>query len=141
MQYKKSIIASTFAFIVAASCCWLPALVIAIGGGTTLLGISNGIEQLSGVFMSLGVGLLGLGMYQYNKKNKAVNKELILQSSISCPGCGHSKKEIMPTNSCLFYYSCENCNRRLKPLEGDCCVFCSYGTVACPPIQLNQNCC
>jgi len=24
----------------------------------------------------------------------------------------------------------------LKPLTGDCCVFCSYGTVPCPPIQL-----
>jgi len=23
----------------------------------------------------------------------------------------------------------------LKPMKGHCCVFCSYGTVACPPIQ------
>ncbi|TGE15005.1 hypothetical protein E5J99_13940 [Hymenobacter elongatus] len=23
----------------------------------------------------------------------------------------------------------------LKPLAGDCCVYCSYGTVPCPPIQ------
>ena len=29
----------------------------------------------------------------------------------------------------------------LKPLKGDCCVFCSYGTVKCPPIQQGQSCC
>jgi hypothetical protein len=23
----------------------------------------------------------------------------------------------------------------LKPLPGDCCVICSYGTVKCPPVQ------
>ncbi|WP_321163938.1 GDCCVxC domain-containing (seleno)protein, partial [Idiomarina zobellii] len=29
----------------------------------------------------------------------------------------------------------------LKPLKGDCCVYCSYGTVKCPPIQEGQSCC
>ena len=29
----------------------------------------------------------------------------------------------------------------LKPKAGDCCVYCSYGTVACPPIQQGGNCC
>jgi hypothetical protein len=24
---------------------------------------------------------------------------------------------------------------RLRPKAGDCCVFCSYGTVPCPPVQ------
>jgi hypothetical protein len=23
----------------------------------------------------------------------------------------------------------------LRPKQGDCCVFCSYGTVPCPPVQ------
>ncbi|WP_368736408.1 GDCCVxC domain-containing (seleno)protein [Proteus terrae] len=27
----------------------------------------------------------------------------------------------------------------LTPLEGDCCVFCSYGTVPCPPIQEEKS--
>ena len=30
---------------------------------------------------------------------------------------------------------------RLKPLAGDCCVFCSYGDVKCPPIQQGDGCC
>jgi hypothetical protein len=28
----------------------------------------------------------------------------------------------------------------LKPKQGDCCVFCSYGSVPCPPIQQSQPC-
>ncbi|WP_375241309.1 GDCCVxC domain-containing (seleno)protein [Polaribacter sp.] len=40
-----------------------------------------------------------------------------------------------------FFYECENCKTVLKPHEGDCCVYCSYGTVPCPPIQENKSCC
>ncbi len=29
----------------------------------------------------------------------------------------------------------------LKPTEGDCCVYCSYGDVKCPPIQQGSFCC
>lgn len=67
--------------------------------------------------------------------------KVILNSTISCPNCQHKKTEVMPTNSCMFFYECENCNIRLKPLQGDCCVFCSYGTVICPPKQKGNNCC
>ena len=41
----------------------------------------------------------------------------------------------MPTDACQFYYDCKGCGAVLRPLEGDCCVFCSYGTMPCPPIQ------
>lgn len=27
------------------------------------------------------------------------------------------------------------------PQSGDCCVFCSYGSVKCPPQELDQGCC
>lgn len=64
-----------------------------------------------------------------------------LQSTITCPNCGHSKKETMPTDSCQFFYECEKCNAVLKPKQGDCCVYCSYGTTKCPPIQLGKDCC
>jgi hypothetical protein len=47
----------------------------------------------------------------------------------------------MPTNACLFFYDCEGCGEVLRPKEGDCCVFCSYGTVKCPPIQSGKDCC
>ena len=64
-----------------------------------------------------------------------------LQSTITCPICGFAKKEMMPTNACVYFYDCENCHATIKPKEGDCCVFCSYGTVKCPPVQMGDNCC
>lgn len=68
-------------------------------------------------------------------------KTLIFQSTITCPNCGHSKKETMPHDACQFFYECENCKSVLKPKQGDCCVYCSYGNVKCPSIQVGTNCC
>lgn len=68
------------------------------------------------------------------------NKKIILESTITCPACGHQKTETMPTDACSWFYECENCKELLRPLEGDCCVYCSYGSVACPPIQENGSC-
>ena len=67
--------------------------------------------------------------------------EIKLQSVITCPNCGYKKEETMPTDACQYFYECENCKTRLKPLPGDCCVYCSYGTVPCPPIQQDKKCC
>ncbi len=61
--------------------------------------------------------------------------EIQMNSVITCPDCGHSRDEAMPTDACQFFYDCKGCGTVLKPLSGDCCVFCSYGTVPCPPIQ------
>lgn len=60
---------------------------------------------------------------------------LILESTITCPACNVAKIETMPTDACQFFYDCSACGTVLKPKPGDCCVFCSYGTVPCPPIQ------
>jgi hypothetical protein len=57
------------------------------------------------------------------------------RSTIVCPACGHRSTETMPTNACQFYYECTGCGTLLRPKLGDCCVFCSYGDVPCPPIQ------
>jgi len=65
----------------------------------------------------------------------------VLQSTVTCPHCGHQSREIMPTDACLFFYDCSSCGTRLKPKAGDCCVFCSYGSVSCPPIQIGAACC
>ncbi len=65
----------------------------------------------------------------------------LFQSVLTCPACGEKSEETMPTNACLFFYDCPACKTRLKPKEGDCCVFCSYGSVQCPPIQSGSPCC
>ncbi len=66
--------------------------------------------------------------------------DFIPQSTLTCPECGHMKTETLSTDVCQFFYDCEGCKAVLKPLSGDCCVFCSYGDVACPPVQINGRC-
>lgn len=63
-----------------------------------------------------------------------------LTSGITCPACGFTKPELMPVDSCLFFYQCTNCGDLLRPKAGDCCVFCSYGSMPCPPKLQNQAC-
>jgi transcription elongation factor Elf1 len=48
-----------------------------------------------------------------------------LKSTLTCPQCGHQSLEAMPTNACQFFYDCNGCGTRLKPKQGDCCVFSS----------------
>lgn len=71
-----------------------------------------------------------LSDYDINK-----NSLILYKSTIIGPECGFSKEETMPEDSCLFFYECTNCGTFLKPHKEDCCVFCSYGTVKCPPEQ------
>jgi hypothetical protein len=47
----------------------------------------------------------------------------------------------MPTDACQYFYECTGCKQLLRPKAGECCVFCSYGSVACPPIQEQRGCC
>lgn len=65
---------------------------------------------------------------------------IVLQSTITCPECGFVATETMPTDACQWFYDCKGCRTVLKPLPGDCCVFCSYGTIACPPVQTGTIC-
>lgn len=67
--------------------------------------------------------------------------EPILNSVIKCPHCDFKEELTMPTDACQFFYVCSNCHARLKAKEGDCCVFCSYGSVPCPPMQQENKCC
>lgn len=59
-------------------------------------------------------------------------------STITCPQCGFSKEEVMPTDACQYFYECENCKTLLRPKSGDCCVFCSYGSLRCPLVQMEK---
>ena len=62
-----------------------------------------------------------------------------LTSTIACPACGHQSKETMPTDFCQYFYDCRNCGTQMKPKAGDCCVYCSYGSVPCPPVQMQRT--
>jgi len=56
-------------------------------------------------------------------------------STVTCPECEEATEVEMPVESCQFFWECPACETVLRPEEGDCCVFCSFGTVPCPPVQ------
>jgi rubredoxin len=60
---------------------------------------------------------------------------MMLESTVTCPECGFAKEERIPTNACVHFYKCTSCGTLLRPTAGNCCVFCSYGSVECPPKQ------
>lgn len=72
--------------------------------------------------------------------NETSGSDVILESTITCPACGYAEIEIMATDACLYFYQCLSCKTLLKPKPGDCCVFCSYGSVKCPPVQMANAC-
>lgn len=144
MKISSSLLGGALAFLVATTCCWLPWLVVLLGGslfGATAF--SEKLDAFSGPLMILSAGMLSYAGYTFWKKNQRaeMKQAIVLQSVITCPKCGFAKNETMPTDACQFFYQCENCETMLKPKSGDCCVFCSYGTVKCPPIQAGDPCC
>lgn len=71
----------------------------------------------------------------------SVASGVILECTITCPKCGFRQGETMPTDACQYFYDCKGCGEVLRPKAGDCCVYCSYGTVKCPPVQDSGGCC
>jgi len=69
----------------------------------------------------------------------ATDPALTLRSTLTCPHCGHASADTMPTDACQWFYECGQCHAVLTPKAGDCCVYCSYGTVPCPPIQAQRR--
>jgi len=66
---------------------------------------------------------------------------VVTEAAITCPECGNVQRESMPTDACMFFWTCPNCQVRVRPLPGDCCVFCSYSATKCPPKQKDDQAC
>ena len=58
--------------------------------------------------------------------------ESVRLATIRCPDCDVEHQTAMPDDACLVFHECPACGVMLRPLPGDCCVFCSYGTEPCP---------
>ncbi|MGQ9864315.1 MAG: GDCCVxC domain-containing (seleno)protein [Bacteroidia bacterium] len=61
-----------------------------------------------------------------------------LLNVLTCPICQHKETLTMPTEACVYFYTCPKCHTLIRPKKEDCCVFCSYGQFPCPPKQ-TQN--
>jgi amino acid permease len=144
MNYKKSIIGVIVAFLLATACCWLPGLIVILGGATGMLALNDSLEQYNEIFMSLGALLFFYGIYKIIRQKKSLRdprQMALLKSVITCPKCGATKEETMPINTCVLFYKCDSCSANLKPTECYCCVYCSYGSEPCPPSQMEKRCC
>ena len=53
--------------------------------------------------------------------------------TVRCPNCSVTTSEEMPSDCCVYFWECPHCLQVIRPKPGDCCVFCSYGSVPCPP--------
>ncbi|MCX7893369.1 MAG: hypothetical protein N2544_13520 [Burkholderiales bacterium] len=67
--------------------------------------------------------------------------DIVTHCVLTCPQCGARSEQEMPVDACVYFFECEACHALLRPKPGDCCVFCSYGTVECPPVQGEGGCC
>ncbi|MFW9905608.1 MAG: GDCCVxC domain-containing (seleno)protein [Candidatus Thorarchaeota archaeon] len=56
-------------------------------------------------------------------------------SILTCPHCNFSESLMMTANQCVIFHRCTNCNTVIRPQQGDCCIFCSYGDTPCPAKQ------
>lgn len=128
MSPDRQLKASLAGLAVTAVCCFTPALVLLLAA----LGLSAVAGYLDYVLLPAMVGFVGLAVAPLPQARRLMLERL---SVITCPSCGRSEAETMPTNACLYFYDCKGCGVRLKPLPGHCCVFCSFGSVPCPPVQ------
>ncbi|GLK53939.1 MULTISPECIES: GDCCVxC domain-containing (seleno)protein [Alphaproteobacteria] len=70
------------------------------------------------------------------------DRQIETKSTLTCPQCGSVHHDLsMPADACQYFWDCPSCGALIKPRPGDCCVFCSYGSVPCPPVQTGKSCC
>ena len=63
---------------------------------------------------------------------------VITTANLMCPECGNEQDTEMPVEACQYFYECVHCEAILTPQPGDCCVYCSYADVKCPPQQREE---
>ncbi|MES2587220.1 MAG: GDCCVxC domain-containing (seleno)protein [Pseudomonadota bacterium] len=58
-------------------------------------------------------------------------------SKITCPICLAAETLALPKGSSQHLYRCQSCKTILRPKSGDCCIFCSFGSVDCSSSEKN----
>ena len=67
-----------------------------------------------------------------------MNKKVQTKAILTCPYCGYGQGVEMPQTGCQYMYQCQKCGKIIKAKDSDCCVFCSYANIKCPPKQLEE---
>lgn len=64
---------------------------------------------------------------------------VVRESTLVCPRCNHGERMMMAENSSLVVHVCQSCGLEMHRLPGNCCLFCTWGTVPCPTAQRAYN--
>lgn len=125
--------------------CTYPLLIAVPGAAIIFYAYNFSVSEHWNIFIYSGMfGLMAATLWNYQRNKfhgscgtcNVINGKIIeFNSTITCPNCGYKKSETMPIDACQFFYQCENCQSTLRPNKGDCCVYCSYGTIKCPSKQ------
>jgi len=62
-----------------------------------------------------------------------------MRSILTCPTCGAQSEPEMPADACIFFLEREVCHALSRPKTGDCRVFCSCGSLPCPPVRHQRD--
>jgi hypothetical protein len=58
---------------------------------------------------------------------------------VTCPVCKTKMRETMSSEASKLVYHCPGCLSWLSPKKGDHCIYDSYGSVKCPPTQVEAQ--
>jgi len=73
------------------------------------------------------------------RKSNPVWAGEVMDCVITCPVCQTKTRETMPGEIPKMVYQCPVCLTWLGPKKGDHCIYDSYGSVNCPPLQIRAR--
>jgi len=93
---------------------------------------------------SLALGFLALfgfatRAFAVKKKTKVQWDGIVGDCVVTCPVCKTRVQETMVSETPKLIYHCPVCLTWLSPKKGDHCIYDSYGSVHCPPIQVKNR--
>jgi hypothetical protein len=98
---------------------------------------TNRRKFLTLVCLALGAGIATRAFAK--KKTKVKWDGIVGDCVVTCPVCKTQVQETMCSETLKLIYHCPVCLSWLSPKKGDHCIYDSYGSVNCPPIQVKKR--
>ena len=73
------------------------------------------------------------------RKSNPVWAGVVKHCVLTCPVCKNRTQEFMVSESLKLVFQCPACLTWLSPKKNDHCIYDSYGSVNCPPIQIKKR--
>jgi hypothetical protein len=70
---------------------------------------------------------------------RRIHQEVAQYCVVTCPVCKTKVREVMCSETVKVIYHCPACLAWVSPKKGDHCIYDSYGSAKCPPVQVKQR--